>query len=78
MSRSGGTLMVTILDAHPDVAMSYELYPELLKTADPSPAFLERLIERLEAGDKLKTVGHLDGGKDFYSFVARLPRGGIH
>lgn len=78
MSRSGGTLMVTILDAHPDVAMSYELYPELLNAADPSAAFLERLVERLEAGDKLKTVANLDGGKDFYSFVVRLPRGGIH
>ncbi len=30
MSRSGGTLVVTLLDAHPDIAMSYELYPKLL------------------------------------------------
>ena len=31
MSRSGGTLVVTLLDAHPDVAMSYELYPNVLR-----------------------------------------------
>ena len=30
LSRSGGTLLVTILDAHPNIAMSYELYPHLL------------------------------------------------
>ena len=30
-SRSGGSLMVTILDAHPDVAMGYELYEHLLE-----------------------------------------------
>lgn len=34
MSRSGGTLVTTLLDAHPDVAMSYELYPQLLEGAD--------------------------------------------
>ena len=31
LSRSGGTLMVTLLDAHPDIAMSYELYPQMLE-----------------------------------------------
>lgn len=30
VSRSGGTLLVTLLDAHPEIAMSYELYPTLL------------------------------------------------
>ena len=30
ISRSGGTLMVTILDAHPDIAMCYEVYEHLL------------------------------------------------
>ena len=33
VSRSGGTLVVTLLDAHPDIAMSYELYPNLLTSA---------------------------------------------
>ena len=33
MSRSGGTLAATILDAHPEVAMSYELYPWMLEDA---------------------------------------------
>ena len=30
ISRSGGTLLVTLLDAHPDIAMQYEMYPENL------------------------------------------------
>lgn len=77
MSRSGGTLMVTILDAHPDVAMSYELYPYLLEVPDPSENFLELLIQRLERGDKLSKVADTAGTKDFGVFVKRLPRGGV-
>lgn len=30
ISRSGGSLTATILDAHPDISMSYEIYPRLL------------------------------------------------
>jgi len=30
ISRSGGTLMATVLDAHPQVAMCYEIYQHLL------------------------------------------------
>ena len=30
MSRSGGTLMATVLDAHRDIAMCYEVYEHLL------------------------------------------------
>ena len=32
ISRSGGTLVTTILDAHPDVAMSYEIYENVYRT----------------------------------------------
>ena len=35
LSRSGGTLAVTLLDAHVEIAMSYELYPNLLASAEP-------------------------------------------
>lgn len=43
VSRSGGTLVVTMLDAHPEIAMSYELYPNLLdrSKADETPGDAE-------------------------------------
>lgn len=54
MSRSGGTLLVTLLDAHPQIAMSYELYPNLLddkteKGVNISPEmFIEDLVTEVE------------------------------
>ena len=48
LSRSGGTLLVTLLDAHPEIAMSYELYPTLLKSINCSEnleAFLNVLLK---------------------------------
>jgi len=44
LSRSGGTLMVTVLDAHPKVAMSYEIYEHLLAPSDEGHDKLESLI----------------------------------
>lgn len=78
VSRSGGTLMVTILDAHPDVAMSYELYPNLLQVPDPSPEFLRSLIGRLAGGETLRQISDWIGIKVVGSFLMRLPRGGLH
>ena len=49
LSRSGGTLMVTILDAHPDLAMSYELYPSLL---EPDGSGMDMNMRRLARGIK--------------------------
>jgi hypothetical protein len=43
LSRSGGTLLVTVLDCHPAVAMSYELYPNLLLTERATSDVLERI-----------------------------------
>lgn len=41
LSRSGGTLLTTILDAHPVLAMSYELYPNLLASRRGDPFNIE-------------------------------------
>ncbi len=70
LSRSGGTLMAKILDAHPDIAMGYELYDHLLEplasrkfSADTHPIlrFVRRPSRRcgLIAGRALR--GGVDG-----------------
>jgi hypothetical protein len=76
-SRSGGTLMVTILDAHPDVAMSYELYPELLELQDTSPEFLERLATQLARRGSLRRHADAQPERGLKTFMLRLPRGGL-
>lgn len=56
-SRSGGTLMVTILDAHPDIAMSYELYPNLLISKNGTDIELDLLLEIFHvSGSHLKIL----------------------
>ena len=47
ISRSGGTLMVTVLDAHPEIAMCYELYEHLLTPTDEGVDRLNDLRNRL-------------------------------
>jgi hypothetical protein len=77
MSRSGGTLMVTILDAHPDVAMSYELYPNLLLSDAATPEFVDVLADRIEATGDLVAFSRRVDDKSLRTFIARLPRGGL-
>lgn len=49
MPRTGGTLLVTMLDAHPDVAMSYEIYEDKLLDAAGRPFELRRMASSLAA-----------------------------
>ncbi len=76
LSRSGGTLVVTILDSHPDVAMSYELYPNLLELEDPTPNGLRKVIDRLEPEKGRRFADRVDNSR-FRTFLYRLPRGGL-
>lgn len=76
LSRSGGTLLVTILDSHPDVAMSYELYPNLLELEDPTPNGLGEVIDRLEPEKGRRFAERVDNSR-FRTFLYRLPRGGL-
>jgi hypothetical protein len=46
MSRSGTTLLTTILDSHPDVSMGYELLPSNLPTVDQMIDILEEKIDQ--------------------------------
>src|SRR5262245_49032105 len=71
-SRSGGTLVVTILDAHPLISMSYELYPHLLLLEDDgvvSPAALTQLLKAKRA----KAIKD----KNIKTFATRCERSGV-
>ncbi len=77
MSRSGGTLMATVLDAHPDVAMSYELYPQLLELDDGGPERLRELAEMFAAGPDLKRTAKAVEPKGLSTYFLRCARGGL-
>lgn len=47
MPRTGGTLLVTMLDAHPEVAMSYEIYEDKLLDARGQPFDLRQVAASL-------------------------------
>ncbi|MBT8486949.1 MAG: sulfotransferase [Phycisphaerales bacterium] len=75
MSRSGGTLMATILDAHPDVAMCYETYEVLLAPAegeaDPASRFEAELARAVRDGAETIRDGQLR------KFALRAGRAGV-
>lgn len=77
--RTGGTLLATMLNAHPRVSMGYEIYPDLLQRTDGAAYTPAELIDRLEASrsdDNESWVKALsrDG---FRTFAARARRSGI-
>ncbi|MEL6510344.1 MAG: sulfotransferase [Pseudomonadota bacterium] len=75
MSRSGGTLLCTLLDAHPDVSFSFELYPNLLLLEQPID---QMALARSFAGtSSLKEAAALAPTPRFGTFINRLPRGGL-
>lgn len=77
LSRSGGTLFVTLLDAHPDIAMSYELYPGLLEMPEGEDSrILGNVINALRSGSNKQVLNNLPS-RDLKTFVARCSRGGI-
>lgn len=74
MSRSGTTLLATVLDAHPTISMGYELLPGGL----PSPLHCAGLIESAieVAGDESRAVARelQDGMPNLATFVRRAAR----
>ena len=76
MSRSGGTLLVSMLDAHPEIAMSYELYPDLLKFDLGDSLFIQKLAKKVEQTSSMRSAAELET-ENWRKFVLRCPRGGI-
>lgn len=77
LSRSGGTLLVTMLDAHPDIAMSYELYPNLLVADDGGEVSLDRIIKVLSSAKNLKKATKEIADRGLRTFTLRCGRGGL-
>lgn len=75
MSRSGGTLLVTVLDAHPSISMSYELYPTLFDDHLDSE-LLQQVAEKLSK-NKFKKDKIAQTVPAFTKFISRAERGGI-
>lgn len=77
LSRSGGTLMVTMLDAHPDIAMSYELYPNLLEPDKGDEIELDEIIKTMSASRNLNKAAKKIANRGLYTFFIRCGRGGL-
>ncbi|HWB21025.1 MAG TPA: sulfotransferase, partial [Phycisphaerales bacterium] len=81
MGRTGGTLFVTMLDAHPDLAMSYEIYEDRLMS-DSGPALrLDWIILQLRAAgrahtDQTECIRALPD-KNLQTFMFRARRAGL-
>ena len=78
MSRSGGTLLTSLLDCHPQISMSYELYPDLLDinlTIENYKNFAEKISNAPTRNLALKVHPNL---KFLKVFVARAERCGLN
>jgi hypothetical protein len=77
LSRSGTTLLTTILDSHRDISLGYELIPPWMPPPTELLALLDegiRLAGSAEnAGKALRNAGHPDMGK----FIMRCFRAGL-
>jgi len=81
LSRSGGTFLCTMLDAHPELAISYELYPNLLELtthqAHNGAVLLKFLAAiRLNKTFKKTPIDAYPTPK-YRTFFVRLERGGV-
>lgn len=87
MSRSGTTLLTTLLDAHPEIAMSYEIYPILLRGRQRDSEGTATEYDDLDANELLDILAQPEkewlkelneqGLKDIRTFLARALRGGL-
>ena len=76
ISRSGGTLMATVLDAHPQVAMCYEIYQHLLAPAENETGHATKFLKQLEQAPRRFTKKQASD-RDLTTFTARAERAGI-
>jgi len=77
--RTGGTLLATMLHAHPSISMGYEMYPQLLEDASGKAYELSYLVQCLstaENDDPQKWVRGMPQNS-FKTFVARARRSGL-
>lgn len=77
--RSGGTLFVTMLDAHPSIAMSYEIYEANLFAEGGAALNACVLINQLEKNKHIDDVLWIKSLEDinFRTFLFRARRAGL-
>ena len=75
LSRSGGTLLVTLLDSHPEIAMSYELYPTVFDISLTREYALELALDLEHGRFKKSATNVVIPG--FTKFILRAERSGI-
>lgn len=75
LSRSGGTLVVTLLDSHPDIAMSYEQYPNLLEIDAGTDE--KALIEGIRSAKTSVEARALCPTPRMGTYIVRYDRGGL-
>lgn len=77
--RTGGTLLATMLNAHPSLSMCYEIYPDLLMNADGTAFDPDKLAGQLRATRKRDGEAWVKGLErdNFRVFAARARRSGI-
>jgi len=69
--------MATILDAHPDVAMGYEMYQHLLAPPEGRVSYASELLRELQMGGKRVLPAKDTPHRDFAVFSARANRSGV-
>ena len=81
LSRSGGTFLCTMLDAHPQLAISYELYPNLLEIPDNMSSTQALFAKLLSALKSSKSITKIPVDRyptpKYRTFFIRLERGGV-
>ena len=79
MSRSGTTLLCTILDSHTNISMGYELISPPINSVAKLKSTLKKALE--ESGGNLPKAGKAiqkAGEKETGKFIARCHRAGIY
>lgn len=78
-ARTGGTLLTTMLDAHPLLGMSYEIYQDLLIAQDGDPLSVTSaltLLDHARCDDQVKWLRGITD-RNLRAFAARARRGGL-
>ncbi|MDB4470715.1 sulfotransferase [Deltaproteobacteria bacterium] len=78
-ARTGGTLLATMLNAHPEISMCYEIYPDLLLDSGGSAFVPKELLRRLKIARRADFESWVKalGRDNFRVFAARARRSGI-
>ena len=73
LSRSGGTILTTVLDSHKEISMSYELYPNMLERLG-----IDNILYGLKTLQLNKKISNIKELQLLNTFLLRAERSGIN